>query len=68
MHRLDLPASMLRKAVDVPDVMFAISTDSHQVKELENLQWGVSQARKGWVPRERVLNSLPKHEFLARIG
>ncbi|MCL1594439.1 MAG: DNA polymerase/3'-5' exonuclease PolX [Actinomycetia bacterium] len=68
LHRLDLPAAMLRKAVDVQGVMFTISTDSHRVAELENIRWGVSQARKGWVPRERVLNSLPKHEFLSQIG
>ncbi|GMQ98318.1 MAG: DNA polymerase/3'-5' exonuclease PolX [Acidimicrobiia bacterium] len=65
--RLDLPAAMLRKAMDVPGVMFAVSTDSHHVRDLDNISWGVSQARKGWVPRERVLNSLPKGEFLSAI-
>ncbi|MFV1999731.1 MAG: DNA polymerase/3'-5' exonuclease PolX [Acidimicrobiia bacterium] len=67
LHRLDLPASMLRKAMDVTGVMFAVSTDSHHVNDLDSISWGVSQARKGWVPHERVLNSLPKGEFLSRI-
>ncbi len=67
LHRLDLSASLLRKAMETPGLMFAVSTDSHHVRDLENLSWGVSQARKGWVPRERVLNSLPKGEFRSWI-
>ncbi|GMR02116.1 MAG: DNA polymerase/3'-5' exonuclease PolX [Acidimicrobiia bacterium] len=67
LHRLDLAASLIRKALEIPGIRFAISTDAHRTTELANMRWGVSQARKGWVPRERVLNSLPKDEFLALI-
>lgn len=68
LHRLDLPSSLLRKAMDVPGVMFAVSTDAHHVQDFNSISWGVSLARKGWVPSGRVLNSLPKSEFLAVLN
>ena len=64
LQRLDLAAPMIRQAIDVDGVMFAISTDAHHTTELANVQWGVAQARKGWVPAERVLNALPRDPFL----
>ena len=68
LHRLDLQANFLRRAVEVPGVRFAISTDSHHTSGFGNLRWGVSQARKGWVTVSSVLNSLPKGEFLTDLG
>jgi DNA polymerase (family 10) len=68
LQRLDLPANFLRRAADVPGIRFAISTDSHRVSGFSNLRWGVSLARKGWVRRPTVLNSLPKGELLAVLG
>jgi DNA polymerase (family 10) len=68
LHRLDLQANFLRRAVEVPGVRFALSTDSHHTSGFGNLRWGVSQARKGWVTVSTLLNSLPKREFLADLG
>lgn len=68
LQRLDLAASLLRTAVRVEGLMFAISTDAHHTTELANARWGVAQARKGLVAADRVLNSLPKAEFLAFVG
>jgi DNA polymerase (family 10) len=68
LHRLDLAAPLLRRAVETSDVMFAISTDAHHTSAYSNVQWGIAQARKGWVPRERVINSLDTASFLSWIG
>ena len=67
LHRLDLAAPLIRRAMEVEGLMVAISTDAHHTSELANIQWGVAQARKGWVPVSRVLNSLPMAEFRAFI-
>jgi DNA polymerase (family 10) len=68
LHRLDLGAPLLRRGVETSDVMFAISTDAHHTSAYSNVVWGVAQARKGWVPRERVINSLEVQPFLEWIG
>lgn len=68
LQRLDLSASHLRTAAAIDGVMFAVSTDAHHTSELANRAWGAAQARKGWVPAERVVNSLPIGEFMAWIG
>ena len=67
LHRLDLAAPLIRRAMEVEGLMVAISTDAHHTSELANVRWGVAQARKGWVPAGRVLNSLPMAEFSAFI-
>ncbi len=65
LDRLDVPAGELRTAMAVPGLWFTISTDSHHVREYDNLTWGVANARRGWVEKDRVVNTLPKDEFLA---
>ncbi len=68
LQRLDVPANLLRRAVEIPGVRFVVSTDSHHVSGFSNLGWGVALARKGWVRAASVLNSLPKPEFLSDLG
>jgi DNA polymerase (family 10) len=68
LHRLDLAAPLLRRAVETTDAMFAISTDAHHASAYSNVQWGVAQARKGWVSRERIVNSLDTARFLDWIA
>ena len=68
LQRLDLSSTNLRQAVAVDGVMFAVSTDAHHTSELANDVWGMAQARKGGVPISRIVNSLPKSEFMAWIG
>lgn len=68
LQRLDMSAANLRAAVAVEGVMFAVSTDAHHTAELGNMRWGVAQARKGWVPPNRIVNSLTKDEFTAWLA
>ncbi len=64
LDRLDVPADMLRRGNERTALRFVISTDSHHTKEFGNLQWGVRNARRGWVDVARVVNTLPVTRFL----
>jgi DNA polymerase (family 10) len=68
LHRLDVPADMLLTARDRDEIRFVISTDSHHTTELDNIRWGVRNARRGWVERHKVINTLSLDEFLAFVN
>ena len=64
LDRLDAPADMLRRARAVPGLRFIVSTDAHHTSELGNARWGVANARRGWVERASVANTMPRDRFL----
>ncbi|MBI2686672.1 MAG: DNA polymerase/3'-5' exonuclease PolX [Acidobacteria bacterium] len=61
-ERLDLHAVLIRIA-KAKGCKFTISTDAHHPKHMANMQFGVRMARRGWLTREDVLNTLPYEEF-----
>jgi len=65
-ERLDLSdqACRLAKAAGVPVV---ISSDAHHVSQLANLRYGVWVARRGWLEKGDVLNTLPLEALQARL-
>ena len=63
--RLDVPADLLIRARNRHDVLYTISTDSHDVTEFVKSRWGVQNARRGWVERSQVVNTWPAAEFLS---
>jgi DNA polymerase (family 10) len=66
-HRLDLDWRWYRQALDL-GCWLSINPDAHSVKELELTRWGVLVARKGGVPKERVLNCLDRAELEAWLA
>jgi DNA polymerase (family 10) len=48
--------------------MMSINPDAHSISELDLTHWGVEMARKGGVPRERVLNCLELPALLSFLG
>jgi DNA polymerase (family 10) len=54
--RLDLTDELCRTARE-EGVLVAIDSDAHSVHDLDNLQWGVGQARRGWLTAQDVLNT-----------
>ena len=62
-HRLDLDWRYLRFATD-RGVRIAITTDAHSPAGLENLRYGVSLARKGWLTAAQCLNTLDAGSLL----
>jgi len=68
LHRLDVPSEMLLQARELDNLRFVISTDAHHTAEFGNLQWGARNARRGWVERTKVINTLPIDDFRAFVG
>ena len=46
----------------------SINRDAHSTRELDLTDWGVEMARKGGVPKDRVLNCRNKDEFASYLG
>jgi DNA polymerase (family X) len=55
--RLDLHDIQLKQARDM-GVKIAINTDAHQTEQLSFMRYGIDQARRGWLSKEDVLNTL----------
>lgn len=64
--RLDLKDVYLRMCRD-NGVKVAISTDAHHAKHLAFIHYGVTMARRGWLEKKNVINTLPVNEFLAAL-
>ena len=63
-NRLDLEAQYARRAVEL-GILLAIDTDAHHIESLDNMHYGVSTARRGWVEAPSVLNTWPLEKFEA---
>jgi DNA polymerase (family 10) len=48
-------------------VKISISTDAHSTTHLRFMQYGVATARRGWIEKKDVINSLPVDQFLAAL-
>lgn len=64
--RLDLRDVHLRMAKE-RRVKVVISTDAHSTTHLTFMRYGVTTARRGWLEKKDVLNTLPTAEFLAAL-
>ncbi len=60
--RLDLCDRHLRIARE-RGVKIVINTDSHHTSHLDKIKYGVLQARRAWLTKEDVLNTLPVEKF-----
>jgi DNA polymerase (family 10) len=66
-ERLDLRDEHLRRAV-AAGVALVIDSDAHAVGHLHyGEQYGIDQARRGWVTADDVLNTRPLGQFLAGL-
>lgn len=65
-ERLDLRDAHLKLARD-RGVKIVISTDAHHTDHLKSMRYGVIQARRGWLEKKDVINTLPLNEFLATL-
>ena len=61
-YRLDMEPHWLRKAHE-RKIKFVISTDAHSTGALDNVKYGVGIARRGWLQRGEVLNTLGVKAF-----
>ena len=49
------------------ECLFSIDPDAHSTDEVDHVGWGVLMARKGAVPKDRVLNAFSRDHFAAHL-
>jgi DNA polymerase (family 10) len=62
-ERLDLPGEHIRAAKDA-GVKFAIDTDAHSIRHLDNMKYGVGTGQRGWLTADDVINAWPLETLL----
>ncbi len=65
-RRLDLNDVHARRAREL-GVPIAINTDAHVLDQLETMQLGVATARRAWIEKAEVVNTLPAKRLLAWV-
>ena len=65
-YRLDLEPRWVREARK-RKIKFVVSTDAHSVRAMNNVKYGVAMARRGWVTRKEVLNTLNPSAFAKAV-
>src|SRR5882762_488281 len=61
-ERLDLNDVNLRMAKQ-HGVKIVINTDSHHTSHMEKIRYGITRARRAWLTKDDVLNTLPPQKF-----
>jgi DNA polymerase (family 10) len=64
--RLDLKDVYLRMCKE-RGVKVVISTDSHNTANLSFIRYGVTMARRGWLEKRDVVNTLPFEKFMGAL-
>lgn len=65
-ERLDLKDEHIRLAAK-KGCKFVINSDAHGPKHFEFLKFGIGQARRGWLEKKDVVNTLPLERFLKTL-
>jgi DNA polymerase (family 10) len=60
--RLDLNDTNIMKASQYK-IRFAIGSDSHITSQIGFLKYGVATARRGWLTKDRIINTMPLKEL-----
>lgn len=66
-NRLDFDDVHVHRAREL-GVPVVISTDAHAPEGLQDMRFGVAQARRGWLEARDVLNAWPRAAFEAWLG
>ena len=61
-ERMDLNDIYVKSAKE-KDVLLSIGTDAHQLSSLDNMSYGISIARRGWLEKNHLLNTFSLAEL-----
>lgn len=61
--RLDLKDTNIKKTKEA-GVKMIINTDAHQKEQMNLMEYGVAQARRGWAEKEDIVNTWPLEKML----
>ncbi len=64
-ERLDLPGRIAREGAKL-GIRFIISSDAHNPGGFDLLDYGVGEARRGWLEPRHILNTLPWRDWRKR--
>lgn len=64
--RLDLSDTHVRRAREL-GVPLAINTDTHVISQFDTLPYGIAIARRGWLEKKDVLNTLELKQLVKRL-
>ncbi len=67
LERLDLKDAHISRARELGAAL-VINTDAHTTEGLGNMEYGVSQARRGWCEKGDIVNCMGVDEFMAWLG
>lgn len=65
-RRLDLEPRWIRVARE-RGIKFVVSSDAHSVDTLQNFRYGVAMARRGWLRRADVVNTMDTDDFMNAV-
>ena len=65
--RLDLDEIWARKAME-EGVTLLIDSDAHSTGELENVEYGTIMARRAWLEKKDVANTMPLKSLLKKLN
>lgn len=65
--RLDLSDTNIMKASKYR-IKFSIDTDAHRTSHFGFLRYGIGTARRGWLTKDRVLNTLPLNALMKELS
>lgn len=60
--RLDFPDVLVRRAIEA-GVKLVINTDAHAATQMDDMQYGVSVARRGWAKKSDIVNTMNYNEI-----
>jgi DNA polymerase (family 10) len=61
--RLDLKDTNIKKAKEA-GVKMVINTDAHHIDQMRFVEYGISQARRGWLEKKDIINCWPVERLL----
>jgi DNA polymerase (family 10) len=65
-NRLDLPDDLVYTA-SKRGIKFIISSDAHTKESMDYMKYGLDVARRGWLTKESVVNTLPVEKLIKRF-
>lgn len=65
-QRLDLKPFYIRRVKEL-GIKMIINTDAHEKTQMLQMEYGVSQARRGWVENKDIINTLSVEDLLKEL-
>ncbi len=65
--RLDLNDTNIMKASKYR-IRFSIGTDAHMTSHLWFMRYGIGDARRGWLTKDRIINAMPLDKMMKEIA